>query len=104
MKLQRSRAELDATGVQVLAISTDNLDGPAAFAAREGLEFPILFTSLDPAVPKAYGVFNLFGDGLASASMFLVDKQGEIAWKSIGEDYTHQVYAEEIIEQIEKLG
>ncbi len=104
MKLQKARAEIDATGVQILAISTDNLKGPLAFAAREGLEFPILFTDLDPSIPQAYGVFNLFGDGLASASMFLVDKRGEIAWKSIGEDYTHQVYAEEIIEQIEKLG
>ena len=91
-------------GVQILAISTDNLDGPLAFAAREGLEFPILFTSRDPSVPQEYGVFNLFGDGLASASMFLIDKQGEVAWKSIGENYTHQVDPAEIIEQVEKLG
>ncbi len=104
MKLQRAKAELDATGVQVLAISTDNLDGPVALAAREGLEFPILFTALDPSVPQAYGVFNLFGDGLASASVFLIDEQGEVAWRSIGRNYTHQVVAEEIIEQVEKLG
>jgi peroxiredoxin len=103
LKLQRSRAEIDATGVQILAISTDNLKGPLAFAAREGLEFPILFTDLDPSIPQAYGVFNLFGDGLASASMFLVDKQGEVAWQSIGKNYTHQVPAGEIIEQVEKL-
>ena len=104
MKLQNSKAELDATGVQILAISTDNLEGPVAFAAREGIEFPILFTSLDPSVPMAYGVFNLFGDGLASASMFLIDEQGEVAWKNIGDDYTHQVFPEEIIEEVEKLG
>lgn len=101
--MQKSKAELDASGVQILAISTDNLNGPLAMAERDGLEFPILFTALDPSVPQAYGVFNLFGDGLASASMFLVDKQGEIAWKSIGENYTHQVFPEEIIEQVEKL-
>ena len=104
MKLQRAKAELDATGVQVLAISTDNLDGPVALAAREELEFPILFTALDPSVPQAYGVFNLFGDGLASASVFFIDRQGEIAWMSIGKNYMHQVVAEEIIEQVEKLG
>ena len=101
--MQRSKEELDAAGVQILAISTDNLNGPLAMAAREGIEFPILFTALDPSVPQAYGVFNLFGDGLASASMFLIDKQGEIAWKSIGTNYTHQVFPEEIIEQVEKL-
>ena len=102
--MQKAKAEFDATGVQILAISTDNLEGPTNFAAREGYEFPILFTARDPSVPQSYGVFNLFGDGLASASMFLVDEQGEIAWQSIGENYTHQIYAEEIIEQIEKLG
>ncbi|NQW19885.1 MAG: redoxin domain-containing protein [Chloroflexi bacterium] len=102
--MQRSQAELDAAGVQILAISTDNLDGPAALAAAQGYEFPILFTSLDPEIPKQYGVFNLFGDGLASASVFLIDTNGEIVWQNVGLNYTHQVEAEEIIEQIEKLG
>jgi peroxiredoxin len=69
-----------------------------------GYEFPVLFSALDPSVPESYGVFNLFGDGLASASVFLIDKDGEIAWQSIGLNYTHQVEAEEIIEQVEKLG
>ena len=101
--MQRAKAEFDATGVQILAISTDNLNGPLAMAARDGLEFPILFTALDPSIPQAYGVFDLFGDGLASASVFLIDKQGEIAWKSIGKNYTHQVFPEEIIEQVKKL-
>jgi len=54
--LQRSQAELDASGVQILAISTDNLDGPAALAAAQGYEFPILFSALDPSIPKKYGV------------------------------------------------
>jgi peroxiredoxin len=101
--LQNSKAELDASGVQVIAISTDNLNGPAALAASKGYEFPILYTALDTAVPLSYGVFNLFGDGLASASMFLVDTNGEIAWQSIGKNYTHQVEASEIIEQVEAL-
>lgn len=102
--MQRSIAELDATGVQVLAISTDNLDGPAGLYEQNGYEFPVLFTALDPSIPEDYGVFNLFGDGLASASVFLIDTNGEIAWQSVGLNYTHQVEASEIIEQVEKLG
>lgn len=88
----------------MLAISTDNLEGPAALAASQEFQFPVLYTSADPTVAENYGVFNLFGDGLASASIFLVDTNGEIAWKSIGVNYRHQVAASEIIEQAEKLG
>ena len=66
--------------------------------------FPILYTSQDTAVPESYGVFNLFGDGLASASMFLIDTNGEIAWQSIGLNYTHQVEGAGIVEQVNKLG
>ena len=102
--MQRKLDSLNASGVQILAISTDNLDGPAGLHASQGYEFPVLYTSQDTTVPENYGVFNLFGDGLASASVFLVDTNGGIAWQSVGLNYTHQVAAEEIIEQVEKLG
>ena len=101
--LQRFQAELDASGVQILARSTDNLDGPAALATAQGCEFPILFSAPDPSTPEQYGVFNLFGDGLASASVFLIDTNGEIVWQSVGLNSTHQVDAEEIIEKAQKL-
>lgn len=101
--MQRAQAELDASGVQILAISTDNLDGPAALAAAQNYEFAVLYTSVDTSITESYGVFNLFGDGLASASVFLVDMNGEIVWQSIGINYTHQVEAAEIIEQVELL-
>ena len=87
----------------MLAISTDTLNGPAGLYEQQGYEFPVLFTSQDTSIPEQYGVFNLFGDGLASASVFLVDTNGEIVWKSVGLNYTHQVAASEIIEQVEKL-
>jgi hypothetical protein len=35
--------------------------------------------------------------------MFLIDENGEVAWQSIGKNYTHQVKAAEIIEQVNKL-
>jgi peroxiredoxin len=101
--LQRNLADLDASGVQILAISTDNLAGPAGLVEAQGYEFPILFTALDRAVPQSYGVFDLFGDGLASASVFLVDTEGELTWQSIGLNYSHQIEAAEIIEQVELL-
>ena len=49
-------------------------------------------------------MFNLHGDGLASASVWLVTEGNEIRWRSIGKSYTHQVDPDDIIEQIEALG
>jgi hypothetical protein len=57
--LQRFQAELDASGVQILARSTDNLDGPAALATAQGYEFPILFSAPDPSTPGTVRCFQL---------------------------------------------
>ena len=87
-----------------MAVSTDNLSGAEQSVAQFRADYPILYTSLDSAVPESYGVFNLFGDGLASASIFIVTEGNEIAWRSIGKNYTHQVHPNDIIEQLELLG
>lgn len=84
-------------------MSTDDLNGAEWAVDGFGAQFPILYTSKDPAVPKSFGVFNLFGDGLASASVFIITEGNEIFWKDIGKDYTHQVSGPEIVEQIERL-
>ena len=75
----------------MLAISTDDLSGAEQIAGQAGIEFPILYTSGDNSVPIAYDVFNLFGDNLASASVFIINKNGEIVYESIGSNYRHQV-------------
>ena len=63
----------------------------------------MLYTSKDNSVPQAYDVFDLHGDGLASASVFIVDKSGAVVWESIGASISHQVSTEEVVEQLEKL-
>ncbi len=103
MELQKQKQAFDQKKVQILAISTDDLDGSLNLITKTDIEFPLLFTSSDPYVPDSYGVFNLFGDGLASASLFLIDKKGQIVWKSIGENTGHFVSAEKVLEQIDSL-
>ena len=65
-----------------MAISTDDLDQAQYAVEALGIPFPILS---DPYadVPMSYGVFNHFGDGLATGSVFIVDKQGLIRWSYI---------------------
>ena len=99
MELQKQKKIFDKEKVQILAISTDDLKGPSDLASKTDIQFPLLFTSANSDVPDSYGVFNLFGDGLASASLFLIDERGEIAWKSIGENTGHFVTAEKVLQR-----
>ncbi len=50
---------------------------------RVGAEFPVL---ADPGaqVAKAYGVFDVLGDGLAAPAAFIIDNDRNIVWNFIG--------------------
>ena len=87
----------------VLGVSTDNFEGSETLIRQVAPRFPMLYTSGDNTVPQAYDVFDLFGDGLASASVFVIDKSGEVVWQSIGTNYRHQVSAGTILSQLERL-
>ena len=83
----------------MLAISTDDLSKAKLFAARLGLPFPVLY---DPPaeVVRAYDVFNLLGDGLATPSTFIIDRDGVIRWKFVGRDINDRASVMQILKQL----
>ena len=101
--MQRNYAKIAAAGAEVLAISTDDLSGAESIIAKAETQFPILYTSKNNDVPISYNVFDLHGDGLASASVFVIDTDGNIAWESIGDSIAHQVSGKEVIEVLTGL-
>ncbi len=74
--------EIQDLNAEVLAISVDDLSGAESIAQGQDIPFPILY---DPSkdVPKAYMVYNLLGDGLATPSTFVIDRDGVIRWKYV---------------------
>lgn len=98
--MQSRYDEIVQRGAEVLAISTDDLSGAERLAPRAGITFPVLYTSKDNSVPIAYNVFNLFGDGLASASVFIIDREGKITYSNIGRNYRHQVSASTVLRNL----
>ena len=85
MELQQNYSRVTPFNAEVLAISTDNLGDARWVIDNIGVPFPILY-DVSESVPKAYGVFNHFGDGLATGSVFVIDVNGLIRWSKI---YTH---------------
>lgn len=102
MELQRSYEEFEARGVEVLAISTDSLEDTAGIVERIGLQFPVLYNT-EGNVPREYGIFNLYGDGLATGSAFLIDLDGNLAWKSIYSGVHDLIKSADILAAIDEL-
>jgi peroxiredoxin len=69
--------------VETLAISVDSSAATAAWAAKEGYEFPLL-SDFWPhgAVAERYGVFDA-EKGLAMRGTFLVDKEGVVRFAEV---------------------
>ena len=95
--------EIAETGAEVIALSTDNFDNTRVLVARQGYQFPIVYTSGDPSVPKSYDRFNKFGRNLASAAIFIIDVDGNIVWQDLGQHIYHFVGGEELVSQLEAL-
>jgi peroxiredoxin len=69
--------------VETLAISVDSSAATAAWAAKEGYDFPLL-SDFWPhgAVAERYGVFDA-EKGLAMRGTFLVDKEGVVRFAEV---------------------
>lgn len=93
MELQRRYDDIVARGAEVLAISLDNLSGAEQIVQRGSIDFPILYTSRDSSVPRAYEIFNLRGDNLATPSVFIIDRDGNIVYDAVSNSYSHRISA-----------
>ncbi|MCH9017885.1 MAG: peroxiredoxin family protein [Chloroflexi bacterium] len=87
---------------EVLAVSTDTLEGAERAVEFLDLGFPILFDTKAEVV-RRYGVYNLLRDRLATPSIFIIDKSGNIRWKYIGRNYADRPSNQQIIAQLEAL-
>ena len=85
-----------------LGISTDDLSGARSIVNRIGLKLPILYDSAADVV-RAYGVYDLLGDGLATPSTFILDKDGVIQWKYVGSRIYDRASTAQILEQLRML-
>tara|TARA_B100000745_G_scaffold205765_1_gene136031 strand:+ start:969 stop:1142 length:174 start_codon:yes stop_codon:yes gene_type:complete len=54
-------------------------------------------------VVREYAVYNLWEDGMATPSTFVLDRTGKIRWQHIGKTFYDRPSNEEIIDQLRKL-
>ena len=99
VKLQQEYAVVKSLNAEVLAISTDNLEGAGWAVDQQGLEFPVLYNP-EADIVKKYGVFNAADEGRANPSTFVLDKDGHVRWQYIGKGISDRPANNLIFEQI----
>ena len=102
MELQNNYEQIAAQNAEVVAVSTDNLDGAKWAIESLGVPFTVLY-DITADVPKAYDVFNLYGDGLATGSAFVIDTNGLVRWSQIYSGVHDLVTSAKIVEALKAL-
>lgn len=79
-EIRDRRADFVNDDTQVLSVSIDSVFALKAFAAAEGVDYPLL-SDFWPhgAVAQAYGVFD-DAIGVAHRATFVIDREGVVRW------------------------
>jgi peroxiredoxin len=99
VELQRNYERFTALGAEIVALSTETLETSTRMTKGQGIEYPVL---ADPEhqVIEAYGVYDLLGDRRATPSVFIVDEEGTITWRYVGQNTQDRPDVEAILEQL----
>ena len=102
MELEGTLPRLAAAGADVVAISSDDLATSTAFARDEKLSYPLL-ADPDMAAILAWGVRHR-GKSMAVPAVFIVDRDGIVRWRRIGESISDRTDIEEILDALGASG
>ena len=90
----------------MLAISVDPVDKNREMSDKLGFEFALLSDPEHEAI-DAYGVRHaeggMGGVDIARPAVFVLDRDGNIAWKDLTENWRVRVRPDEVLRQLERL-
>jgi len=97
--LQDDYLRFEELNAEILAISVEDADVGRYVSNLLELQYPIS-ADLEHRVVDLYGVYNLLGDSLATPSVFVIDRDGVIRWKYVGQSSSDRPTNEMILEQV----
>ena len=104
--LQKNLADIQATGLQLVALSYDSPETTAAAATKLGLTYPLL-SDIGSKVIDAYGIRNVEAkgrtEGIPHPVVYIIDQQGTIRVKLMRESYRERPESAEIIRGVKTL-
>jgi peroxiredoxin len=101
VQLQADKKDIDAAGLQLVAVSYDDAKVLAAFADAKGIQFPLLSDPGSKTI-EAYGILNTEAKGPAKGvpypGTFVIDKDGVVRAKLFKDGYKERCTTAELIE------
>ena len=105
-ELQKDLADIQATGVQLVALSYDSPETNAVAVTKLGLTYPLI-SDVGSKVIDAYGIRNLDAKGRAAGIphpvVYIIDQHGTIRVKLMRESYRERPESAEIIRGVKTL-
>jgi hypothetical protein len=93
VELQDHKAEFDAAGIKLFAISYDSVESLSHFAERYGIEYPML-SDVDSRVIREFGILNTLvrpdeteSYGIPFPGSYLVGANGKVITKFFNQQY-----------------
>lgn len=85
--------------MQVVALAVASPEAAESARQAAAAPYPVL---ADPEgrVARAYGVYNLLGDGLAAPSVFVISADGHILWSHVGQEAGDRPAAVDILARL----
>jgi len=97
--LQAAYSQFRAHSAEILALAVQDVSLANLMDQTVAADYPIL-ADTSHAVADAFGVFNLLGDGVATPSVFVIDRAGNIVWSHVGKDANDRPSPSEILVHI----
>ena len=86
-------------GGQIVALAVQPESEAASTVEKTNAQFPILADS-EHAVADAFGVYNLFANSEAGASVFIINPDLEILWEYLPENVRDRAPSQTILENL----
>jgi peroxiredoxin len=102
VELQLEYQAFQEAGAEVVAVAVASEIAVEGWRQDADAAFPVL---PDPThrVAESYGVYDLFGDGIAAPAAFVIETDGHVAWGYIGLDPSDRPDLQTILKQLQGL-
>ena len=99
--MEEAYEEIRALGAELIALSTDDIPRAQNMQQRTGASYPVL-ADPDQAVARAYGVFDLLGDGVAAPATIIMTSE-RVVVEHVGQNIQDRPSPAAILHELRQL-